>query len=262
MEKAFIVKNLTFKYGQRIVLDKISFNIEKGDMVTVIGPNGSGKSTLLKILASILTCKRGELFLENKELQDYSVKELARKISIVPQTINIEYAFTVYEIVLMGRNPYIRRFGRETAKDISLVEEAMKKTNVWHLRDRNVQELSGGEGQRVVIARALAQEPEILLLDEPTSTLDIDHQIEILDLLRGLNKEKAITIVMALHDINLAIRYSDEIILLNKGTKLAMGRPEEIITEGNLQDIYRTNIVIARSKYTDCLEITALSGLR
>lgn len=262
MTRSIEVNNLTFSYNQVTVLKDINFQIEKGKIVTIIGPNGSGKSTLLKNLASILSPQKGSIVLDNRKLWTYPTRELARKLAIVPQNINIEYDFTCYEIVLMGRTPYIKRFQQETFEDLAIVKDVMEKTRVWHLKNKSVRELSGGEYQRVIIAKALAQNPQTLLLDEPTATLDIHHQIEILDLLKLLNKEKGITIIMALHDINLAVRYSDEIILINGGTKVAMGSPEEIITKDNLQGVYKTDIIVDKNKHTSCPEVIALSNLK
>lgn len=262
MGKSIEAKNLIFDYDERIILDHVNFKINKGSIITMIGPNGSGKSTLLKNLASTLIPKGGAIFLENRELKTYSFKELAREIAVVPQNTNIEYDFTVHEIVLMGRNPYIRRFQQETSKDLAIVKDAMERTNTWHLKDRNINELSGGESQRVIIARALAQEPQILLLDEPTAALDMHHQIEILDLLKVLNEEKGVTIIMALHDINLAARYSKEILLLHKGMKIIMGHPEEVITKDNLQSIYKIDMIVDKNKYTKSLEVIPLSTLK
>lgn len=261
MGKSIKTKDLVFVYDERVILNNINLNITKGSIITMIGPNGSGKSTLLKNLASTLVPKGGAIFLDNKELERYSLKELAREIAVVPQNTNVEYDFTVYEIVLMGRNPYIGRFKHETSKDFDIVKEAMERTNTWHLRDRSIENLSGGESQRVIIARALSQEPQVLLLDEPTAALDMHHQIEILDLLKVLNKEKGVTIIMALHDINLAARYSKEILLLNKGIKIIMGSPEEVITKENLQKSYKVDMIVDKNKHTNSLQVIPLSNL-
>lgn len=262
MGKCIETKDLVFLYDERVILNDINLKITKGSIITMIGPNGSGKSTLLKNLASTLMPKVGTVLLDNRELKSYPLKELAREVAVVPQNTNIEYDFTVHEIVLMGRNPYVGRFKQETFKDIAVVKEAMERTNTWHLRDRSINQLSGGESQRVVIARALAQEPQILLLDEPTAALDMHHQIEILDLLKVLNEEKGVTIIMALHDINLAARYSKEILLLHKGTKITMGSPDQVITKENLQKAYSIDMIVDKNKYTNSLQVIPLSTLR
>ncbi len=262
MSKSIKVEKLVFSYNKNKILDNINLEFIEGNIITIIGPNGSGKSTLLKNIASTLTPQEGTVFLGNKELKKYSLKELARQIGVVPQNTNIEYDFTAYDIVLMGRNPYIKRFQIESEADISIVEEVMKKTNTWDLKDRNINELSGGECQRVVIARALAQEPKIILLDEPTAALDMHHQIEILDLLKVLNKQKNITVIIALHDINLAARYSNKILLLNKGKQVIMGNPENVITKKNLQLAYKINMIVDKNKYTNSLQVIPLSNLK
>lgn len=262
MEKYIEIKGLVFGYNENTILNNINLKIKKDSIITIIGPNGSGKSTLLKNIAANLAPQGGIIFLENKELQSYSLKELARKIGVVPQNVNIEYDFTVHEIVLMGRNPYVGRFKQETQKDLDIVKDAMKRTNTWSLKDRSITELSGGESQRVIIARALAQEPQVLLLDEPTAALDMHHQIEILDLLKVLNREKGVTIIMALHDINLAARYSKEILLLNKGEKVIMGTPNEVITKENLQKSYKIDMIVDKNEHTKSLQVIPLSNLK
>lgn len=261
MSKSIKVEKLVFSYDENKILNNINLEFIEGNIITIIGPNGSGKSTLLKNIASTLTPQEGTIFIDNKELRKYSQKELARQVAVVPQNTNIEYDFTAYDIVLMGRNPYIKRFQMESEEDISIVEEVMKKTNTWDLRDRNINELSGGECQRVVIARALAQQPKIILLDEPTAALDMHHQIEILDLLKVLNKQKKLTVIIALHDINLAARYSSKILLLNEGNQVIMGNPEDVITKKNLQLAYKINMIVDKNKYTNSLQVIPLSNL-
>lgn len=260
MGKSIGARDLTFSYGDSIILNDISLKIANGNILTIIGPNGSGKSTLLKNLASTLTPDKGAIFLDSKALNQFSAKELGREIAVVPQNTNIEYDFTVHEIVLMGRNPYVGRFKQETEEDLSIVKAAMERTNTWELKNRSIDKLSGGEAQRVIIARAIAQEPHILLLDEPTAALDMHHQIEVLDLLKRLNEEKSITIIMALHDINLAARYSKEILLLHKGEKIIMGKPEEVITKKNLQKAYKIDMIVEKNLYTNSLQVIPLSA--
>ncbi|SCY94672.1 heme ABC transporter ATP-binding protein [Alkaliphilus peptidifermentans] len=262
MAKSLIANNLTFKYDESTIIDNISFEIEKKSFVTIIGPNGSGKSTLLKLLAANLEPEKGTIILNDNELNDYSTKSLAKEMAVVPQETNISYDFTVYDIVLMGRNPHIKRFKKESPQDLSIVKEAMEATNTWYLRDRNINEISGGERQRVIIAKAIAQEPKVILLDEPTSSLDIHHQIEVLDLLKTLNKEKGVTIVAVLHDMNLAARYSGEIILMHKGNLITMGKTEAVMTVEILQQAYEMEMVIERNSYTGCLQIHPISLIK
>ncbi len=255
---ALEVENLKFGYNRELILKGISFNVEKGNFISIVGPNGSGKSTLLKNLNRIYTPKEGKVFLDNIDIKKIRIKELAKKIALVPQNTIIDYEFKVEEIVLMGRHPYKGRFQKDDKNDYEIVREVLELTNTLHLKDRIITEISGGERQRVIIAKALAQNPSIILLDEPTSHLDINHQIEILNLLRKLNKEKGTTIVVVIHDINLASRYSDRIIMLNEGEIIGMGSPDEVITEENIESAYNLKVVIEKNKYTDAIYLTAL----
>ncbi|MBU5437857.1 ABC transporter ATP-binding protein [Tissierella sp. MSJ-40] len=253
---ALKVNDIEFGYDRELVLKGISFNIEKGKFISIIGPNGSGKSTLLKTLNNLYKPTKGNIFIEGNEISSLKGKDLAKRIALVPQNTNIDYDFTVEDIVLMGRHPYKGRFQKENQNDYSIIDESLKMTNTLHLKDRPITEISGGERQRVIIAKALAQRPTIILLDEPTSHLDINHQIDILNLLKNLNKEKGTTIILVIHDINLAARYSDEIILLNDGVVLGIGKPEEVITTTNVETAYNLNVVIDRNKYTNSLYLT------
>lgn len=251
MKPAIEVESLYFSYGDSLVLRDINFKIEKGEFVSIIGPNGSGKSTLLKNMISIYKPNKGLIKIDGKELKEYKAKELAKKVAIVLQDTNIAYDFSVFDVVMMGRNPYLGRFQNESYKDFQIVKDSLKLTDTLHLKDKSINQISGGERQRVIIARALAQEPKIILLDEPTSHLDINHQIEILSLLKKLNTEKNMTIVIVIHDINLAARYSNKMILLNKGEILSIGKPKEVITYENIEKAYNLNVVITKNLYTN-----------
>ncbi len=259
MKRAMDIKNITFKYDESIILDKVAFSVNNGSFITIIGPNGSGKSTLLKLMTANLTPDSGELVLWDKALKAYSTKDLAKNVAVVPQESNIQYDFTVYDIVLMGRYPHIKRLEREGSEDYEKVKSALLRTNTWHLKDRSINEISGGERQRVIIAKALAQETKVIILDEPTSSLDIHHQLEILDLLKELNEETGVTIIMVLHDINLAARYSKEVALLHLGSLITIGPTEEVITVENLQRAYDIEMIIERSSYTGCLNMIPLA---
>lgn len=257
---AIQVNNLDFEYGNKKVLKDISLNIEKGKFISIIGPNGSGKSTLLKNINRIFMPKAGNIQIEDMNIKKMKTKELAKKVALVPQDTIIDYEFTVEDIVLMGRHPFKGRFQKENEDDYRIVQNALEQTNTIHLKDRIITEISGGERQRVIIAKALAQNPSIILLDEPTSHLDINHQIEILNLLRKLNKENGTTIVLVIHDINLAARYSDEIVMLNEGKILGIGKPEEVITNINIERAYDIKVVIEKSKITDSLYLTPINS--
>lgn len=255
---ALEINNLSFGYNGDLVLKDISFKVRDSQFISIIGPNGSGKSTLLKILNNLYKPKTGNILIHGKDIVNYKGKNLAKKVALVPQDTNIEYDFSVEDIVLMGRHPYIGRFEKEKEVDYEIVNEALRLTNTAHLRDRNINKISGGERQRVIIAKALAQKPDIILLDEPTSHLDINHQMEILTLLKNLNKEKGATIILAIHDINLANRYSDNIILLNKGTILGMGVPSEVVNSHNIEKAYNLKVVVEKNQITDSIHITPL----
>ena len=259
MGKSIQIKDLTFGYGDQAVLKKLNVMIGYRTFLSIIGPNGSGKTTLLKNIARNLSSDQGAIYIDQKELSTYSTSALAKDMAVVHQNPDVGVEFTVYDVVMMGRHPYIPRFKRETNQDISIVEQALKATNISHLQDRFIDEISGGEKQRVMIAKALAQEPQVLLLDEPTSSLDIHHQIEILDLLKKLNHEKHITILAVIHDLNLAARYSDEVMLMHQGKILALGATEKVMTTAQLQKAYEMTMVIDRNVYTGSLQISPIT---
>ena len=254
------VKNLKFGYGKELVLDGISFNVKKGEFLSIIGPNGSGKSTLLKALNNLYPSKTGEISLDGEDINILKKKDLAKKMALVLQDNTIEYEFTVEEIVLMGRHPHKGRFERENIEDHRIVDESLEMTNTLALKDRLVTEISGGERQRVMIAKALAQKPSLILLDEPTSHLDINHQLEILKLLKKMNKDKGTTIILVIHDINLGIRYSDRVIMLNEGKVIDIGDSEKVITKDNIKLAYDVNVAIEKNLHTDSLYITPLES--
>ncbi|MCD6260410.1 MAG: ABC transporter ATP-binding protein [Thaumarchaeota archaeon] len=233
------VDRVQFYYEARKVLDEISFEAGEGEFIGLIGPNGSGKTTLLKIIDGILRPKVGSVYLDCKRISELDPKELARELAIVPQTADLSFDLKVFDVVMMGRYPYLRKLSLEREIDEEKVRFWMKLTNTLHLAERSIKEISGGERQRVLIARALAQEPRILLLDEPTSNLDVCYQIEIMNLLKELVEKLGLTIICAIHDLNLAARYSDKIILINGGRIKGIGRPIEVLTKENLRDVFK-----------------------
>jgi len=235
------VRDIDVFYGDRKVLERMCLSAESGFM-GIIGPNGSGKTTLLKSISRVLKPKNGVILLDGKDVYELKTKDVAKNMAVVPQDTSTKFDFTVMDVVLMGRNPHLGRFEMENARDMEIAEKAMKVTNTWHLADRSITEISGGERQRVIIAKALTQEPKILLLDEPTSHLDINYQIEILDLIKTLSKELAVIAVF--HDLNLAARYCDELILLDKGKIFASGKPEEVITPKNIESVYGIEVIV------------------
>lgn len=237
-------------YGSEKILNGVNFSIERGSFTGIIGPNGSGKSTLLRCISRVLKPLRGAVLLGEHNLYGLRARDVARKMAVVPQETGINFSFTVEEVVMMGRSPHLRRLRPEGKRDYEVVARAMELTNTRDLAERPVTAISGGERQRVIIARALAQEPEIILLDEPTSHLDINHQLEILNLLQSLNREKKLTVISVFHDLNLAAQYCDNLIFMQKGKIFALGTPEEVLTAGNIKDVYGTNVLIRTNPVT------------
>ena len=231
------IEELNYKYDKLEVLKEINFSLNQGEFIGLIGPNGSGKSTLLKNINNILEPNKGQVYLEKVKLGELTNKEVAKKLALVPQNTEVGFDFTVWEVVMMGRTPYLNRFKGETKEDKKAVEWAMEITNTKKLAERSINELSGGEKQRVILARGLAQEPEVMLLDEPTSSLDINYQLEIMNLLCRLNKEEGLTILVVLHDLNLAAEYCEKLILLKEGEIYKFGSPKEVITADNIEAV-------------------------
>jgi len=225
-------------YGHNVVVKDLTFQVMPGEMVGLIGPNGSGKSTIIKAISRVVSLQSGKILLDGKDVFKMPRGDLARLLGVVPQMPLLPSAFTALEIVLMGRNPHLRLLQYESARDLAITWEAMKKTATHPLAERRIGELSGGEIQRIVIARVLAQEPKSILLDEPTANLDIRHQVEILDLIKNLCLENNLTVVVALHDLNLAAQYCDRLILINNGQVHAQGTPEEVINSRNIKEVY------------------------
>lgn len=239
------VKNLSYYYGEKKVLDDISFNVEEGDFISILGPNGSGKTTLMKAILGVSNGKRrGLILLNDKKIEEYSYKELAKNISAVFQTNSLEFDFTVEEIIEMGRYPYINRFNSISNNDKLIIKKSMDYVGVTNFAERSYKKLSGGEFQRVMIGRALAQEANILILDEPVNHLDLKYQISILKLLKKLNQEKKITVIIILHDLNLASLFSDRIILLKNGSIENIGSPQDVLTQDNIERLYEAEVYI------------------
>lgn len=236
--------DFSYKKGEKI-LDNICLCLEKGKFHTILGPNGSGKTTLLKNIAKLLPMEKGSIRIGGRSLEPMKSKALAKMIAVVPQYTAVEFDFTAYEIVMMGRTPYLPRFSEESGSDQKVVQRAMELTNTWGFRDKSIQELSGGERQRVIVARAIAQETEIILLDEPISHLDIHHQVEILNNIRTLNRTENKTIIAVLHDLNLASAYSDNIVLMQHGKIHSMGAPDQVLTSLAVKEIYGLEVQIA-----------------
>ena len=238
------VKNLKFLYNNEKILDNVNIRMEKGKFYSIIGPNGSGKTTLIKNICKILEGENGHIFINEKDINKMDFNSISKSISVVSQDTNIDFDFSVMDIVLMGRTPYIKTFSTETYKDLNIAKDAMEFLDVWRLKDKNIRSLSGGERQRVLIARAICQNTDIILLDEPISHLDIKYQIELLNKLKSLNISKNITIIAILHDLNLASTYSDYIVLMNKGKIVDSGTSEQVLTKENIKNVYNIKVDI------------------
>ncbi|MCG7844811.1 MAG: ABC transporter ATP-binding protein [Methanomassiliicoccales archaeon] len=245
------IDDLSFSYKEKPVLENIGLQVRKGEIVGILGPNGCGKTTLLKLLNRNLHPGNGKVLMEGTDLEEISKRRIARHIAVVPQSNEIRFAFSVRDIVTMGRMPFLDRFQGESANDMVIVEEAMAKTNITAFADRLINTMSGGERQRVIIARALAQRPEIILLDEPTLHLDINHQFEILDLIKKLSDGEDLTVVIVSHDLPMVVKYCDRIVLIHDHKVFAIGTPEEVLTKENMKVVFNIDAVL---EYDDTLK--------
>lgn len=232
------LNRVSLAYGEKEVVRDVSFRMVPGEMVGLVGPNGSGKSTLIKSLSRILLPVRGNIMANGRNISRLSRRELACLISVVPQTPWLPSAYTAFEIVLMGRNPHLGTFQYESEKDLAVAWDAMERAGVQQFAERRISELSGGEIQSVLIARSLAQETEGVLLDEPTANLDIGRQIEVLDLIKEECHRRNLTVIAAIHDLNLAAHYCEKLVLIKNGELYAFGMPDEVITTENICEVY------------------------
>lgn len=232
------LRDVSYGYTDRDVLQGVSARFEAGGMYAVMGANGCGKTTLLRLVAGLLVPGGGEVLLQGRSVREYGARRLATRMAYVRQLPQTDFEFSAFETVLMGRNPYQRRLQNESEEDWHIVEECMRQTNTWHLRFAKPGEMSGGELQRVMLARALAQRTPLMLLDEPISNLDIAHQFEILELLRRVNREEGKTILLVVHDLNMALRYCDQVLLLHNGGVLFQGPMAEGLTAENIATVF------------------------
>ncbi len=246
-------------YGSIKILEDVSLVVKEGDFVGIMGPNGSGKTTLLKSISRTLKPYKGTIMLDKTDIYSLKSAELAKQLAVVPQETNIGFSFTALDIVLMGRNPHMSRFQMETEKDMAIVRKAMDRTHTWQLAQRPINELSGGEKQRVVIARALAQEPKVLLLDEPLTHLDMINQLEIMDLVKELCVKEGMIVLAVIHDLNLAARYCNSALLINDGRIFAAGTLEVVLTSENIKSVFRVDAIVRKSLVTNSLYVIPLS---
>ncbi|MDD3840665.1 MAG: ABC transporter ATP-binding protein [Clostridia bacterium] len=244
------IKDISYSYQRHLVLKEVNIDFPKGKFISILGPNGSGKTTLLKNISGALRPDYGTINIDKRNLNEYSKKELAKKVAFVPQNTSINFDFSVYDMVLMGRTPYIERLQNEKIEDLKIAKKAMEQTSTWQLKDRFATQLSGGEMQRVVAARAIAQQPEIILLDEPTSHLDVYYQLDLLELMHGFKERRNLTVIAVLHDINLAAQFSDLIVLIKEGEIVGMGPAAEIVTEKNIKQVYGIDCFVSLNPIT------------
>ena len=250
------LKEIDFGYGKRGVLNRVSFDVQKGEIIGIIGPNGSGKTTLLKVIDGLLVPQQGEMLVRGIDIRQKSRRELAAIMAFVPQEFSLVFPFTVREIIMMGRYHHLGGLHFEGGNDYLIVEEAMAMTDTLPFAGRLINHLSGGERQRVLIARALAQQSAIMLLDEATAFLDIKYQLALFELIKKLNKENDLTVLVVTHDINLAAQYTDRVILLRGGKIHSLGRPAEVITEKNIEEVYEADVMVDQNPRTGAPRVT------
>ena len=256
------MQNVCLGYSRKVVLKGLTFQVRPGEMMGLIGPNGCGKSTVIKALSHIISPYSGKILLDGQDIKKIQRRDLSRLLAVVPQMPLLPSAFTAFEIVLMGQYPHLGLFQYEGPKELAIAWQAMKKTDTQSLAERRVSELSGGEIQSLLIARALAQETKAILLDEPTANLDIGRQVEILDLLKGLCRDNNLAVLAALHDLNLAIQYCDRLVLINNGQIHVEGTPTEVITAENIATVYGAESCVYEHPFNGlpCVLLSAGNG--
>lgn len=249
-------ENVSLRFRDNIILSDVSLSIAAGEFFVIIGPNGAGKTSLLKVLSGLQKPLQGKVVIKNKDLSRYGRRSLAQIMAIVPQHIEVGFPFSVTDAVVMGRSPHLGILGLEGKNDFHIAEEAMRFTEVSHLAERKLFQLSGGELQRVIIARAICQQPEIILLDEPTTALDPAHQLKIMDLMEKFRMEQGTTIVMVSHDLNLASMYGDRLLLLKEGKVVKTGAPGSVLTKELLEESYGCRMQVDESPLGGVARVT------
>ena len=250
------IKNISLEYRDNIILKDVSFSVRSREFFMVIGPNGAGKTSLLKVLSGLQKAGRGTVAVKDKNIGSFSRRNLAKILAIVPQQEEVGFPFTVAETVVMGRTPHLGILGMEDEKDFALARQAMEFTDVAHLAERKLFQLSGGELQRVIIARAICQEPEIILLDEPTTALDPAHQLKIMDLMERFRREQGTTVIMVSHDLNLASMYGDRLLLLKEGSEVRTGPPGDVLSRDLLEKTYGCRMQVDESPLGQVVRVT------
>jgi len=260
MKVAVRLEHVQVTYGSRLILRDLSFTVAAGSFFVIIGPNSAGKTTLAKTLVGGVRPQQGVVEILGKPLPSYTKKALACQVAVVPQHFAVDAPFSVREVVLMGRSPHLSLAGLERRHDLELAAEAMEATQVAHLAARRLNQLSGGEIQRVIIARAICQEPQIIILDEPTASLDLAHQIHIMDLMERLKEERGFTVVMISHDLNLAAIYGDELLLLHQGRIASQGTPAQVLTYEQLEQTYGCVLLVGDNPLLKRPQVTLVPG--
>ncbi|WP_051309699.1 ABC transporter ATP-binding protein [Desulfogranum japonicum] len=250
------LKGVSFSYGHETVLQEIDLQLFPGKSYGILGPNGSGKTTLLDLLSGISQPSSGSIHFIDKSLHKWSHRDLARTLALVPQDFMVRFGFTVQETVEMGLHPHLHRFGSPSEQDCRLIEQTLEDTGIAHLAQRSITQLSGGEKQRVAVARALTQQTKVLLMDEATSNLDIHHSLEILHLVRQRFLAGNIHLVSVMHDLNLAAFFCDEIIFLKQGKVVHMGPTEEVMTAEIVEQVYQVEAQVQHNPFTECRQVS------
>ena len=256
------IKDLKFVYSKKSVLDGVTFEIKQGEILGILGLNGCGKTTLLKNLNKNLEPDSGAIMLGDDDLSELSKRSIAQQVAVVPQGNEIKFAFTVNDIVSMGRIPFLSTFSGESSEDLKIIDDAIAMTGLEEYRDRHINTMSGGERQRVIIARALAQTPKIILMDEPTLHLDINTQFEVLDLVYKLSREKGLTVVIVSHDLPMVARYCDRIIMLKDKKIFAMGKPEDILTKENIAEVFKVDGELSKDSKTGRMTVNLHGSIK
>jgi len=252
------INDISLSFRNKSILSDVSFRVSAGEFFVVIGPNGAGKTSLLKILSGLQKTQQGSVQIKGKDIYRYTRRSLAQIMAIVPQQIEVGFPFTVKETVIMGRTPHLGILGMESKNDFHIAEEAMNFTEVAHLKERKLFQLSGGELQRVIIARAICQQPEIILLDEPTTALDPSHQLKIMDLMERFRREHNTTIIMVSHDLNLASMYGDRLLLLKEGRVVKTGDPKTVLNKTLLEESYGCRMMVDESPLGQVARVTPI----
>jgi iron complex transport system ATP-binding protein len=258
MNQILDIRSISLNFRDKSILSDVSFSVFPGEFFVIIGPNGAGKTSLLKVLAGLQKPDQGSVTVKGKNILQYRRRNLSQIMAIVPQQIEVGFPFTVADTVIMGRSPHLGILGMEGENDFYIAGEAMKFTDVAHLADRKLYQLSGGELQRVIIARAICQQPEIILLDEPTTALDPAHQLKIMDLMEKFRREQGTTIIMVSHDLNLASMYGDRLLLLKEGSVIKKGEPGAVLDKKLLEKSYGCRMMVDESPLGQAVRVTPI----